>query len=248
MSDLIGRVALVTGGGQGIGEAISRRLTHEGARVAIVDLDAGNARRVAADIPAARSYQADVVNLAEVTVVVNQVVADFERLDIVVNNAGITRDRSLRNMSAADWDEVIRVNLTGVWNGCKASLPYVSAAGSCGRIINLSSTSSLGNFGQMNYAASKAGVIGLTRTLALELGRVGATANAIAPGFIDTAMTRGMPVDKLKSVVERIPLRRVGRAEDVAAMAAFLASDDASYVTGQVLFVCGGYSVSNSPT
>jgi NAD(P)-dependent dehydrogenase (short-subunit alcohol dehydrogenase family) len=136
--------------------------------------------------------------------------------------------------------------MTGVWNGCKAAQPHLAEAGPNGRIINLSSTSSLGNFGQVNYAATKAGVVGLTRTLALELARSGATVNAIAPGFIDTAMTRAMPPEAFERAVGNVPLGRPGRPEDVAAMAAFLASDDAAYVTGQVLFVCGGYSIGAS--
>lgn len=243
---LDGRVALVTGGARGIGAAVARRLTDEGARVAIVDLVAGEAEAAAASLTDARGYGADVAELEQIGDVVERVRQQFGRLDILVNNAGVTRDRTLRKMDPAEWETVIRINLTGVWNGCKAVQPHLAEAGATGRIISLSSTSYLGNFGQVNYAASKAGVVGLTRTLALEMARSGTTVNAIAPGFIDTDMTRAMPSDAFERAVAAVPLGRPGHPDDVAAMAAFLASDDAAYVTGQVLFVCGGYSVGAS--
>ncbi len=241
-----GRVALVTGGGRGLGAAIARRLASEGARLAIVDVDGDAAAATASDIGEAAAYGADVSNLEAITSVMDSVRDRFGRLDILVNNAGITRDRTLKKMDPAQWEEVIRINLTGVWNGCKAALPHLAEAGPTGRIISLSSTSYLGNFGQVNYAASKAGVVGLTRTLALELARSGTTVNAVAPGFIDTAMTRAMPAEAFDRVISGVPLGRAGQPEDVAAMIAFLASDDASYVTGQVLFVCGGHSIGAS--
>jgi len=243
---LEGRVALVTGGGRGLGKAIAERLASEGARLAIVDVDGDAATALASELSGASGYTVDVSDLDAIGGVIDRVRDEFGRFDILVNNAGITRDRTLRKMDAAQWDEVIRINLTGVWNGCKAALPHIVEAGSTGRIISLSSTSYLGNFGQVNYAASKAGVVGLTRTLALELARSGATANAIAPGFIDTDMTRAMPPEAFERAIAGVPLGRAGRPEDVAAMAAFIASDDASYVTGQVLFVCGGYSIGAS--
>lgn len=243
---LNGRVALVTGAARGIGAAIAARLTAEGAAVAVVDVEADAVERQAAQLARARGYVADVTDFARVKTVVDEVRETFGRLDILVNNAGVTRDRTLRKMEPDDWAAVIAINLTGVWNGCKAAQPHIAEAGAAGRIISLSSTSYLGNFGQVNYAASKAGVVGLTRTLALEMARSGATVNAIAPGFIDTAMTRAMPPEVFDRVISSVPLGRPGRPEDIAAMAAFLASDDAAYVTGQVMFVCGGYSVGSS--
>jgi 3-oxoacyl-[acyl-carrier protein] reductase/2-hydroxycyclohexanecarboxyl-CoA dehydrogenase len=243
---LAGRVAVVTGAGRGLGEAIARRLATAGAAVAVLELDPLAGQRVADELPEARPYPVDVTDLAAMQATLHRVSADFGRLDILVNNAGITRDRTLKNMQSDDWEAVLRTNLTGVWNGCKAALPYLLEAGPTGRIISLSSTSYLGNFGQTNYAASKAGVVGLTRTLALEVARAGVTVNAIAPGFIDTAMTRAMPPEVFERAVAAVPLGRAGQPCDVANVAAFLASDNAAYVTGQVLFVCGGYTISHS--
>jgi 3-oxoacyl-[acyl-carrier protein] reductase/2-hydroxycyclohexanecarboxyl-CoA dehydrogenase len=243
---LDGRVAVVTGAGRGLGEAIARRLAADGARLAILEMNAADGERVAADLPSARAYGVDVANLDAMSAAMARVRADFGRLDVLVNNAGITRDRTLKNMSREEWDAVISVNLSGVWNGCKAALPHLLEAGPTGRVISLSSTSYLGNFGQVNYAASKAGVVGLTRALALEVARAGVTVNAIAPGFIDTAMTRAMPQPAWDQTLASVPMQRIGQPADVANVAAFLASDDAAYVTGQVLFVCGGLSITTS--
>jgi 3-oxoacyl-[acyl-carrier protein] reductase len=243
---LYGRVAAITGGGRGLGEAIARRFAQEGAQVAILELNQQDAERVAADLPKARAYRVDVTDLAQMQDVLAQIREEYGRLDILVNNAGITRDKTLKNMGPEDWDAVIRTNLTGVWNGCKAALPHLLEAGPAGRVISLASVSYLGNFGQTNYAAAKAGIVGLTRTLALEVAKAGVTVNAIAPGFMDTPMTRAMPPEVFQQKVASVPLRRAGRPEDVAGAAAFLASDDAAFVTGQVLFVCGGYSIGSS--
>ena len=243
---LYGRVAAITGGGRGLGEAIARRFAQEGALVAILELNHDDAERVAADLPKGRAFPVDVTHLGQMQDVLGQIREEYGRLDILVNNAGITRDKTLKNMGPEDWDAVIRTNLTGVWNGCKAALPHLLEAGPTGRVISLASVSYLGNFGQTNYAAAKAGIVGLTRTLALEVARAGVTVNAIAPGFMDTPMTRAMPPDVFQKKVASVPLRRAGRPGDVAGAAAFLASDDAAYVTGQVLFVCGGYSIGSS--
>jgi 3-oxoacyl-[acyl-carrier protein] reductase len=178
----------------------------------------------------------DVERLAEAAV------AHFGRIDVWVNNAGINRDALALKMAAEQWDAVLRVNLTGCFNGCQAAAARMVAAGG-GSIVNLSSRAYLGNIGQANYSASKAGVVGLTRTLALEWARYGVRVNAIAPGFIDTEMTRGVPEDVRDRVVKAIPMRRMGQPEEIASAALFLASSEASYVTGQVLLVCGGRSL-----
>ncbi len=250
MGRLDGKVAIVTGAARGIGAATAKRLAEEGARVTVADLDAAGAEKTAAEIGTggkeAAGVPVDVSDPTQVQNMVDRTLARFGRLDILVNNAGILRDNLLFKMSDDDWDRVLAVHLRGAFLCARAAQkPMVEQK--FGRIISVSSTSALGNRGQVNYSAAKAGLQGLTRTLAIELGQFGITANAVAPGFIDTDMTRataarlGLTPEQMRDALkDRIPLRRVGQPSEVASVIAFLASDDASYVNGQVIYVAGG--------
>jgi 3-oxoacyl-[acyl-carrier protein] reductase len=250
MGRLDGRVALVTGAARGIGAATARRFAEDGARVALADLDEETCQALAEEIASggveSLALKCDVSDAAQVQGIVDQTLERFGQLDILVNNAGILRDNLLFKMSDEDWDRVLAVHLRGAFLCARAAQrPMVERK--YGRIISLSSTSALGNRGQVNYSAAKAGLQGLTRTLAIELGPFGITANAIAPGFIDTDMTRstaerlGATPEQFQSTMAQfIPLRRVGQPSEVASVAAFLASEDASYVSGQVIYVAGG--------
>ena len=238
---LTDKVAIVTGAGRGIGEGIARKLAHEGAMVISADVNEADAKRVAADCGnGSMSVRLDVSSAAECDAAVKDVHERYGRLDILVNNAGINRDAMLHKMTDEQWHQVIAVDLTGVFFMTRAASRMMRAAGS-GRVINISSASWMGNIGQANYAAAKAGVVGLSRTAAKELARSQVTVNAICPGFIDTAMTRGIPDAIREQQVARIPLGRAGQPADVAALVAFLASDEAGYVTGEVINVGGGY-------
>lgn len=239
------QVALVTGGSRGLGRAIALKLAENGANVAI--FYAGNAEKAAAtvvDVEAlgvkARAYQVNVADYAAVEEAVKAVKADFGGVDILVNNAGITRDKLTMRMSAEDFDDVLSVNLNGAFHTIRALYSDFVRRRS-GRIINVTSVSGLmGNPGQANYAASKAGMVGLTKTIAKELAGRGITCNAIAPGFIETDMTAAMNENTLNKALEMVPMKRMGRPEDVANAALFLASDSAAYITGCVLQVDGG--------
>lgn len=240
-TDLSGKVALVTGGSRGIGAGIAKELASHGART-IVNYVADPQGRNLADAQTVSSeigatlIQCDVGDDNQVAAMMAQVRQEFGGLDILVNNAGIIRDRTLVKMSHEEWDSVIRVNLTGTFNCLHHAVPILRPDG---RVVNLSSvTGIMGLFGQANYAASKAGIIALTRTAARELARNRITVNAIAPGFIDTAMTADLPPETLRAV----PARRAGTPDEVAACASFLASERAAYVTGTTLFVDGGLS------
>ncbi len=244
--DLSGKVALVTGAGQGLGEATARRLHAAGATLALNDLaDAGSESSarldgLAADLgERAACFPADVRDLAAVEQMVDQLVGELGGLDIVVNNAGIIRDRTIKKMETTEWQEVIDTNLSGVYHVCRASAERIRPGG---RVINLSSISAfLGTFGQVNYAAAKFGVVGLTRSLSRELARDQITVNAIAPGLIQTEMSTSIPEEHREAMLQQIPLGRHGEPGDIAGVVLFLASDLAGYVSGQTLHVNGGW-------
>jgi len=242
---LDGQVAVVTGAGRGIGEAIARRLADEGAKVAVVSRTESNAGKTAEAInavhaSAAKAYAVDVADFQAVQELAETIITDFGRVDILVNNAGVTRDGLSMRMSSEDWDVVVDTNLKGAFNFIRA-VQRPMAKQRAGRIINISSVSGLmGNAGQANYAASKAGLIGLTKTIARELAGRGVTVNAVAPGFIDTDMTKVLPEAIVTGVISMIQLKRFGSPEDIAAAVAYLAGPEANYITGQTLVVDGG--------
>lgn len=250
MSRLQGRVAIVTGAGRGIGAATAKRLAQDGAKVGVLDLKEEACLEVVEQIQAAGgeaiAIGCNVAVAEEVEQAVEAVVGRFGRLDILVNNAGVLRDNLLFKMSEDDWDTVMNVHLKGSFLASKAAQKHMVKQG-YGKIVNTSSTSALGNRGQANYSAAKAGLQGFTKTLAIELGPFNINVNAVAPGFIATDMTKataeriGIDFEENKKLAsERIPLRRVGQPEDVANVVAFLASDEAGYVSGQIIYVNGG--------
>lgn len=240
-----GQTAIVTGAGRGIGEAIAKRLADEGAKVAVVSRTEANAGKTAAAINAAhpgaaRAYAVDVADFQAVQELGDVILRDFGKVDILVNNAGVTRDGLSMRMSSEDWDVVVDTNLKGAFNFIRAVLRPM-AKQRAGRIINIASVVGLiGNAGQANYAASKAGLIGLSKTIARELSGRGITVNVVAPGFIETDMTAVLPESIRTAVVEKIPLGRFGAPEDIASAVAFLAGPEAGYITGQTLVVDGG--------
>lgn len=235
------KVAIITGGAGGIGYAAVKRFLEEGAKVAIVDYDKEQGEKIVANLGENVAFFAvDVSKLAEVKQMVEQVVAHFGKIDILVNNAGITRDATLVKMSEEDFEKVIQINLNGVYYCTQAVAPHMIAQGS-GKIISTSSVSGVyGNFGQTNYAATKAAIIGMTKTWAKELGRKGINVNAVAPGFTATPMVEKMPEKVLQQMQGITSLQRLGKPEDIANAYLFLASDEASYITGHVLQVDGG--------
>lgn len=238
-----GKVAVITGGAQGIGLAIAKRMIDEGARVVIADLNNEAGERAAqtlGDADTAQFVRCDVCSLDDVQALVQHAQSTFGRLDVMVNNAGITRDATIRKMTPAQFDEVITVHLRGTWNGVRSAATIMREQNS-GAIVNMSSISGkVGMFGQTNYSAAKAGIVGLTKAAAKELARHGIRVNAIQPGLIDTAMTRAMPQSAWDQKMTEIPIGRAGRPDEVAGVALFLASDLSSYMTGAVLEVAGG--------
>ena len=247
MKLLEGKTALVTGGSRGIGRTICLKFAQEGANVAFSDLMMDeNVESLVIEIEAmgvkAKGYASDASSFEQSEKMVDEIAAEFGRIDILVNNAGITRDNLLMRMTETDWDLVIKVNLKSVFNLTKAVQKYMLKQ-RFGSIINMSSVVGVnGNAGQSNYSASKAGLIGFTKSIAQELGSRNIRCNAIAPGFIETKMTEKLPEEVRKEWIKTIPLRRAGLADDVANVATFLASELSGYVTGQVINVCGGMS------
>ncbi len=241
---LTGKTALVTGAAQGIGKDIALALATDGADVAICDVNLEAAQKTAADIEAkgrkSLAVKANVAASADVTSMIEQVVEKFGRIDILVNNAGITRDGLILRMKDEDWDLVLSINLKGAFLCAKSALKYMTKQRG-GTIINIASiVGAMGNAGQANYVASKAGLIGLTKTIAREYANRGITANAVAPGFIETAMTQALPENVRQELAKQIPMGKLGTPEDVANAVRFLASPWASYITGQVVHVNGG--------
>ena len=245
MKLLEGKTAVITGGSRGIGKAIALRFATEGANIAITDIIDNEAftetvKEIAATGVKAKGYISDASLLVEAENVIEQIVSDFGTIDILVNNAGITRDTLLMRMTEEQWDQVLTVNLKSVFNLTKAAIRPMMKQKK-GSIINMSSVVGVsGNAGQSNYSASKAGILGFTKSVAKELGSRSVRCNAIAPGFIITEMTGKLPEEVKADWISKIPLRRGGTPEDVADVAVFLASDLSSYVTGQTVNVCGG--------
>ncbi len=242
------KTALVTGAGRGIGKAIAIALAKEGMNVVVnYNGSADKAEETAAAIRElgvkAKTVKCNVADFDECKKMIDEVIAEFGRIDVLVNNAGITRDGLLMKMSEDDFDSVININLKGAFNTTKHISKYLLKQ-KAGKIINISSVSGiLGNAGQANYSASKAGIIGLTKSTARELASRGITCNAIAPGFVETDMTSAMNEQVIEKSIEMIPLKRIGKAEEIAYMAAFLASEKADYITGQVFAVDGGMTI-----
>jgi NAD(P)-dependent dehydrogenase (short-subunit alcohol dehydrogenase family) len=247
MHGLKDKIAIVTGAGRGLGRAAALRLAASGASVLVNDLDEraaeATARQITKDGGRAAISTHDVGDRKSAGAMVQQALTAFGALNVLVNNAGILRDAMLAKMTEEQFDAVIRVNLKGVFNCTQAAVDAIRAGNQRGSIVNVASISYLGNVGQTNYAAAKAGVVGMTRTWGLELARYNIRCNAIAPGLMETDMTQSIPEELRKKMVDSIPLRRMGRPEELAATVAFLASEESSYLTGTTLHLDGGSSL-----
>ena len=247
MKSLEGKVAIVTGGSAGIGKATVLKFVDEGAKVAVWDINEERGLELETTLNKERNnitfYKVNTADESQINEAATKVINDYGKIDILVNNAGITKDSSLLKMTTEQWNQVIDINLTGVFLCTKAVAPHMVANG-YGRIMNASSVVGLyGNFGQTNYAATKAGVIAMTQTWAKELGRKGINVNAVAPGFILTEMVQAMPEAVLAKMSEKVPLNRLGKPEDIANIYAFLASDQADYINGTTISVDGGITL-----
>ncbi|RSL33558.1 3-oxoacyl-ACP reductase FabG [Salibacterium salarium] len=243
MIDLQNKIAIVTGAAQGLGQGIAEKLASLNAHVVVSDVNQEKAEQAVSTIiekgGSAEAIACNVANKEEADNLIKKTVEQHGSLDILVNNAGINKDGMLHKMSDEDWQSVIDVNLTGVFNTMQPASHYMRGAGS-GSIINISSASWLGNVGQANYSAAKAGVVGITKTASRELGKKNVTVNAICPGFIETDMTRAVPEKVWDTMIDKIPMGKAGKPEDVANCIAFLSSDQANYITGEVINVGGG--------
>jgi len=247
MKRLENKVAIITGGAAGIGKATATLFAQEGAKVVTWDLDEQRGNELAKELTTKGQTvvfeKVNTANYQEIETAAKSVFEKFGAIDILINNAGITRDSSLKKMTVEQWQQVIDINLSGVFYCCKIISEYMLQK-NYGRIINASSVVGLyGNFGQTNYVATKSGLIGMTKTLGRELGRKGITVNAIAPGFIATEMVAKMPENIIQSMQEKVPVGRLGKPEDIASAYLFLASDEAAYINGTVLSVDGGMTV-----
>lgn len=238
------RIAIVTGAGKGIGRAISERLATEGIFVVLVDLDAMSIEKTFNHLGKSNSavYVTDISDEQQVGLLFRSVIDKYRTIDVVVNNAGIIKDQLIWNMTAKDFDDVINVNLKGTWLMCREAAKIMKEQ-QHGRIINISSRAWLGNKGQTNYSASKAGVIGLTRSLALELGAFKVSVNAIAPGLIDTPLTRALKKETMEKLIKAQPTKTIGKPDDVAQVVSFLVSEKTNFITGQTLYIDGGKSI-----
>lgn len=242
MKRLENKIAIITGGASGIGEATARKFSEEGAKVIIWDIDETKGQKLSNEL-GGFFLKVNTANYSEIEIAAKEINDKYGRIDILINNAGITRDSTIKKMTPEQWQQVIDVNLTGVFYCIKIISEYM-LVNNYGRIINASSVVGIyGNFGQANYVATKSGLIGMTKTLARELGRKGITVNAVAPGFVSTEMVSAMPANILDNMKSKVPIGRLGEPKEIANAYCFLASDEASYINGHTLSVDGGMTV-----